>query len=49
MDLSTSTKIGLGLGAVGVATGHYSVDELRDGGADYVLSSLRDPFPGVDD
>jgi phosphoglycolate phosphatase len=34
--------------AVGVATGHYSADELRSAGADHVLGSLREPFPGVD-
>jgi phosphoglycolate phosphatase-like HAD superfamily hydrolase len=33
--------------AVGVATGHYSVAELTDAGADHVLGSLTDPFPGV--
>jgi phosphoglycolate phosphatase-like HAD superfamily hydrolase len=32
--------------SVGVATGHYSVDELAEAGADHVLSSLTDPFPG---
>jgi len=31
--------------AVGVASGAYSVDQLRDAGADHVLSSLRDAFP----
>jgi hypothetical protein len=31
-----------------VATGHYSADELRSAGGDHVLTSLRDPFPGVD-
>jgi len=34
--------------AVGVATGHYSADELRSAGADHVLTSLREPFPAVD-
>jgi phosphoglycolate phosphatase len=32
---------------VGVASGHYSVDELSDAGADYTLGSLEEPFPGV--
>jgi phosphoglycolate phosphatase len=27
---------------VGVASGHYSADELRDAGADLVLDSLED-------
>ncbi len=32
--------------AVGVATGHYTVDELRSAGADYVLRTFADdPFP----
>jgi phosphoglycolate phosphatase len=34
--------------AVGVATGHYSREQLDEAGADIVLDSLRDPFPGVD-
>jgi phosphoglycolate phosphatase-like HAD superfamily hydrolase len=33
--------------AVGVATGHYSREQLEQAGADHVLDSLRDPFPGV--
>jgi phosphoglycolate phosphatase len=32
---------------VGVASGHFSEDELETAGADYVLSSLREPLPGV--
>jgi phosphoglycolate phosphatase len=32
---------------VGVASGHYSEDELRDAGADYVLGSLVEELPGV--
>lgn len=35
--------------SVGVATGHFSVAELSDAGADHVLSSLEDPFPGVEE
>ena len=32
--------------AVGVATGHYTVEELRSAGADYVLRTFADdPFP----
>ena len=34
---------------VGVASGHYSQEELRDAGADYVLSSLEEDLPGVDE
>jgi phosphoglycolate phosphatase len=33
--------------AVGVATGHYSRADLEQAGADHVLDSLRDPFPGI--
>jgi phosphoglycolate phosphatase-like HAD superfamily hydrolase len=39
---------GAGAVAVGVATGHYSREQLEQAGADHVLDSLRDPFPGVD-
>jgi phosphoglycolate phosphatase len=33
--------------SVGVASGHFSVDELRAAGGDHVLGSLEDPFPGL--
>jgi phosphoglycolate phosphatase len=33
--------------AVGVASGHFSEDELERAGADHVLPSLRAPLPGV--
>ena len=36
-----------GATSVGVATGHYSTDELRAAGANHVLGSLEDPFPGL--
>src|SRR3954462_1569577 len=39
---------GAGCVAVGVATGHYSREQLDEAGADVVLASLRDPFPGID-
>ncbi len=32
---------------VGVASGHYSEDDLRSAGGDYVLASLADELPGV--
>jgi phosphoglycolate phosphatase len=32
--------------SVGVASGHYSVDELAKAGADHVLTALTEPFPG---
>ena len=34
--------------ALGVATGHYSREQLERAGGDVVLDSLKDPFPGVD-
>jgi phosphoglycolate phosphatase-like HAD superfamily hydrolase len=34
--------------AVGVATGHYTREQLEEAGADIVLNTLRDPFPGID-
>ena len=36
---------GAGAIAVGVATGHYSVAELRGAGAEHVLSSLEQQLP----
>ncbi len=33
--------------SVGVATGHYSTDELAAAGGDHVLASLEDAFPGL--
>lgn len=38
---------GAGAVGVGVASGHFSTDELHEAGADYVLHSLREPLPGV--
>jgi phosphoglycolate phosphatase len=34
--------------AVGVASGHFSSDQLRDAGADYVLGSLEEELPLTD-
>ena len=40
---------GAGTIAVGVATGEYSVDHLREAGAEHVLRSFADDaFPSVD-
>ena len=36
---------GAGIRVVGVATGKYSVDELRDSGADWALETLEDGLP----
>ena len=38
---------GAGAVGVGVATGRYSVEELRAGGADHVLRTLEDPLPDL--
>lgn len=39
---------GAGCRAVATATGHYGREELAASGAEYVLASLREPFPEVD-
>jgi phosphoglycolate phosphatase len=39
---------GAGCIAVATATGHYSREELRATGAEYVVGSLREPFPQID-
>jgi phosphoglycolate phosphatase-like HAD superfamily hydrolase len=36
---------GAGIRVVGVATGSYSVDELRTAGADWALATVEDNFP----
>jgi phosphoglycolate phosphatase-like HAD superfamily hydrolase len=36
---------GVGTVAVGVATGHFTKEELQDAGADYVLGSLEERLP----
>jgi phosphoglycolate phosphatase-like HAD superfamily hydrolase len=33
---------------VGIASGHYSMEDLRQAGADVVLSSLEEPIPGLE-
>jgi len=38
---------GAGIRVVGVATGRYSVDELREAGADWALASVKDGFPAL--
>ena len=44
-DIEATRKAGAG--SVGVATGHYSASELSEAGADHVLNSLEEPFPGI--
>lgn len=36
-----------GVAGIGVATGRYTAAELERAGADHVLNSLADPFPGL--
>jgi phosphoglycolate phosphatase-like HAD superfamily hydrolase len=38
---------GAGIRVVGVATGEYSVDELRAAGADWTVATLREGLPGL--
>jgi len=38
----------VGAVSVGVASGHYGVDDLRRAGPDVVLHSLEDPMPGLE-
>jgi phosphoglycolate phosphatase-like HAD superfamily hydrolase len=44
--LDIAAAEGVGAVSVGVASGHYGVDELSAAGASHVLASLADPFPG---
>jgi phosphoglycolate phosphatase len=44
--LDIAAAKGVGAVSVGVASGRYGVHELSAAGADHVLSSLADPFPG---
>jgi phosphoglycolate phosphatase len=44
-DIEASTAAGAV--PVGVASGHYSTDELLAAGGVHVLASLEDPFPGM--
>ena len=43
--LDIAAAHGAGAVAIGVASGVYSTDALRDAGADHVLSALSDEFP----
>ena len=44
-DIDAATAAGTV--SVGVASGTYSIEELRAAGAMHVLGSLEDPFPGM--
>ena len=43
--LDVAAAHGAGIECVGVASGHFSVEQLREAGADYVLGSLEEPLP----
>jgi phosphoglycolate phosphatase len=40
-----AAAIAAGAVPVGVATGHYSTDQLTEAGAEFVLNTLEDPLP----
>lgn len=44
--LDIAAAEGVGAVSVGVASGRYGVDDLSAAGADHVLASLAQPFPG---
>jgi phosphoglycolate phosphatase-like HAD superfamily hydrolase len=43
--LDISAAHGAGATAVGVASGHFTSDQLQEAGGDYVLGSLTEPLP----
>ncbi len=43
--LDVTAAHGAGIECVGVASGHFSVRQLREAGADYVIGSLKEPLP----
>jgi phosphoglycolate phosphatase-like HAD superfamily hydrolase len=45
-DIASATSAGAV--AVGVASGHYTIDELKEAGAVHLLRSLEESFPGCD-
>jgi len=45
--LDITAAHGAGAIGVGVASGHFSAEQLEQSGADVVLESLREPLPGV--
>jgi phosphoglycolate phosphatase len=46
--LDIAAAQGAGLISVGVATGKYDLEELRVANPDHALSSLAEPFPGLE-
>jgi phosphoglycolate phosphatase-like HAD superfamily hydrolase len=45
--LDIAAAHGAGAIGVGVASGHFTVDQLEEAGADVVLKTLCEPLPGV--
>jgi phosphoglycolate phosphatase-like HAD superfamily hydrolase len=45
--LDIAAAHGAGAIGVGVASGHFTADQLEQAGADVVLETLREPLPGV--
>lgn len=45
--LDVEAAEGVGVVSVAVASGRYTVEQLRQARADHVLSTLRDPFPAA--
>lgn len=43
--LDVAAAHGAGIECVGVASGHFSAEQLREAGADHVLGSLEEPLP----
>jgi phosphoglycolate phosphatase-like HAD superfamily hydrolase len=44
--LDIAAAKGVGAVSIGVASGRYGAEELSAAGADHVLASLAQPFPG---
>lgn len=47
--LDIAAALGAGAVAVGVASGHFTAEQLEEAGADVVLQTLGEPLPGVRD
>jgi phosphoglycolate phosphatase len=46
--LDVSAAQGAGVVSIAVASGHFSVEQLRAANPDHTLTSLEDPFPGLE-
>jgi phosphoglycolate phosphatase len=44
-DIDVAAAHAAGIPCVGVASHHYNAEELKDGGADWVIDSLTDGLP----